>query len=245
MDNLNLNRHISQRFNAELESLLSKVMAMGGLVERQLEDGLLSLSELDEELGQQVMNSDYKINAMEIEIDEFCIQMLAQRTPVASDLRVILGSMKAIGDLERIGDQAEKLGHFSTILSQNHYSQDLLTGVQSLGDRVRPMLSGALDAYARMDVEKALKVAKKDRKINAEFDNVMRQLITHMMEDPRSIRPALQAQWCARSLERIANHTCNICEYIVYMVTAENVRHVSLDEVRKAFKRQKAAEAAE
>ena len=231
MDQINLGKHISHQFNEEMEDVRNKVLAMGGLVEEQTAQGLKALLELDRELGQIVATSDYKINALEVEIDEECTQIIALRQPAASDLRVIVTIIKTITDLERIGDQAEKLGRFAVELADASGDKKMMNGIANLGQHVRSMLQGTLDAFARMDVESALTVATEDKRINREYDSVMRQLITHMMEDPRQITNSLHALWCARSLERIANHSCNICEYIVYAVSGRVIRHTSIEQV--------------
>jgi len=228
-NDLYLSQHISQRFNVELEEIRNSVMRMGGMVEKQISSGLQALLNADSELGQVVATSDFEINALEVDIDEQCTQILARRQPAASDLRLVVAIIKTITDLERIGDEAEKLGRYSIMLSQENVTPGRFVELRHLGEHVKRMLHDALDAYARMDVDAALKTIKDDEMVNEEFDAISRQLITHMMEDPREIRNALRVSWCARALERIGDHTKNICEYVVYLVHGKNIRHTEND----------------
>ena len=222
-----LKGHISKRFNAELETIRNRVLTMGGLVETQVNNGIKCLLESDSELAEIVTRDDYKINHMEVEIDSQCVQILARRQPAASDLRLVVAIIKTITDLERIGDQAEKLGRNQLELIDDGASLSSYVNLEHLGNLVSRMLNSALDAFARMNVDEALKTIAMDEKINQEFESMMRQLITHMMEDPRTIRNALRVSWCARALERIGDHSKNICEYVVFLVRGKDVRHIS------------------
>ncbi len=224
--------HISKRFDSELEDIRNKVLSMGGLVETQVKDGIRALMTSDSAVAERVGNDDYKINAMEVEIDEECVQILARRQPAASDLRLLVAILKTITDLERIGDQAEKLGRFELELIDEGSSSKEFVKLEHLGELVSRMLNRALDAFARMDVEVALKTIKKDQKVDKEFESLMRQLITIMMEDPRTIKQALRVSWCARELERIGDHSINICEYVVYLVHGKDVRHITYDDLK-------------
>ncbi len=232
-NDLKLSQHISKRFNQELEEVRNQVLKMGGLVEQQVSDGLIALLEADQILGNKVVETDAQVNAMEVEIDETCTEILARRQPAASDLRLMVSIIKTITDLERIGDEAEKLGVNAIILSSKNNHSSQFAELHHLGESVKKMLNRALNAYARMDVEEALAVIESDQIVNKEFDNISRLLVLKMMEDPREIKNALRISWCARALERIGDHTKNICEYIVYLVKGKDVRHTSFKEMKK------------
>lgn len=226
-----LGQHISHQYDDDLESLRSRVLNMGGLVEKQVENALLALTKSDSSLADEVATSDYKVNAMEVTIDEECTQLIALRQPAASDLRLVMTIIKTITDLERIGDEAEKIGRHAVKLATVERTPTYFLEVKHMGERVRKMLHDSLDAFARMDTDAALTIAQGDREINDEYDALVRQLITHMMEDPRAIKRALRVMWCARSLERIGDHAKNICEYIIYTVAGTDIRHTSFEQV--------------
>lgn len=226
-----LGQHISQRYTHNLEDIRNKVLVMGGLVEAQADNAVKALMELDATLAEEVSVSDYKVNKMEVAIDELCIQVIARNQPAASDLRLVMAVVKVITDLERIGDEAEKIGRYSIKLAKKQTVNKMHAELAHLSELVLSMLHDALDAFARMDTELALKIVAKGDKINTEYNNVSRLLITHMMEDPRNIKSVLRVTWCARSLERIGDHSRNICEYVVYLVKGEDIRHTNLDDV--------------
>lgn len=228
MDKLHLDQHISQQFNQELEDIRNRVLAMGGLVERQVTNGLTALVENDGDLATEVSEADYQVNAMEVEIDEECIQVLARRAPTASDLRLIVAVIKAITDLERIGDEAEKLGRFAAELSGSNRTLEYRRELRHLGGLVQSMLHDSLDAFARLDADMALKVAQRDDDVDVEYDNLSRLLTTHLVEDPRRVSDLLMITWCARALERIGDHSVNICEYVVYLVKGRDIRHTNI-----------------
>ena len=233
MDKNTLSHHISQQFNAELEEIRNKVMTMGGLVEDQIESAIVALVSGDVEQAEGVISRDYQVNALEVAIDEKSIQILARRQPAASDLRLIVAVIKTITDLERMGDQAEKIARMAVHLAGLERPKSQYSELQHLGDQVRKMLRGSLDAFARMDAKAAAKVAQEDLKVDAEYDAIMRQMITFMMEDPRNLRRTLDIMWSARALERIGDHSRNICEYVIYLVKGKDVRHTSLEEMSK------------
>jgi len=233
MDKLNLTHHISQKFNEELEDVRNRVLAMGGLVEQQIVDALRALTEGDSELGRAIEKHDYKVNQMEVAIDEECSRILARRQPAASDLRLILAIIKTITDLERIGDEAEKIGRFAARLAEQERPNTNYREIEHLGNHVRTMLHDALDAFARLDAEAAFRVAKEDERVDGEYDALSRQSITFMMEDPRTIRRVLDVMWSARALERIGDHAKNICEYVIYLVRGKDVRHSGFEAMER------------
>ncbi|SES78175.1 phosphate signaling complex protein PhoU [Thalassotalea agarivorans] len=230
MDNLNIGRHISGQFNEDLERVINHVMQMGGLVQKQVTDSLQAVSEADEDLAKQVLANDYQINNFEVSIDDECTRIIAKRQPAAGDLRLILAIIKTIADLERIGDEAEKIAEVATE-SFSKSQQDLLNSLENLGNRVASFLQATLDCFTRMDAEAAIEAHKMDSKIDKEYEALMRQLMTYMMEDPRSIPQVMSVIWSARALERIGDRCQNICEYIIYFVKGKVVRHTSPEDM--------------
>jgi len=231
MDNLQIGRHISGQFNEDLERVINNVMHMGGLVEKQLTDALVSVGNADEALAQQVLSNDYQINAYEVSIDDECTRIIAKRQPAAGDLRLIMAIVKTIADLERIGDEAEKIAKVA-LESFSSQQQGLLLNLDNLGRRVLEFLQQALDAFTRMDVETAIKIHQTDDSINREYEALIRQLMTYMMEDPRSIPQVMTVIWSARALERIGDRCQNICEYIIYFVKGKSVRHTTSEDIK-------------
>jgi phosphate transport system protein len=244
METSDLSHHILSRYNADLQGIRSGVLQMGGLVEQQLYNGVQALAEGDVRLGEEVARLDHKVNAMEVAIDDDCSRVLATRNPTASDLRLIVAVIKTITDLERIGDETEKLGHIAARLGSLERPADRYREVKHLGDLVAEMIHGAIDSFARLDTDAALAVARRDRIVDEEYEAIQRQCITFMMEDPRTIRRALDVLWVARALERIGDHAKNICEYVVYMVLGKDIRHLAIDDVEQALAAARAARSA-
>jgi len=222
--------HISRRFNKDIEDLRNTVLGMGGLVETQLSLAIAAIVSGDSELGLQVAKDDYKVNNLEVDIDEECSRILATRAPAAGDLRLIVAIIKTITDLERIGDEAEKIGFLASKLAAMDRPPDSYRELKNLGSHVSHMLRDAMNAFARLDVTEALEVVREDELVDDEYDAITRQCITFMMEDPRSIKRVMNVTWAARSLERIGDHAKNICEYVIYMVEGRDIRHTDISE---------------
>ena len=222
-------RHISRKYDEALEDVRTSVLEMGGLVEEQITSALAALAEFDSEIGERVVRDDYKINRLEVQIDEECTRIIALHQPAASDLRLVIAIIKTITDLERMGDEAEKIGRTAVRLGGNAPRRMRYAGVRNLGRHVQQMVHQALDAFARLDVEAAVDIAREDKTVDLEYAACMRELVTYMMEDPRRISEVLDMIWCARALERIADHAKNIGEYIVFLVKGKDIRHTSLE----------------
>ena len=232
MEKMNLNKHISGQFNAELDDIRNRVLAMGGLVERQLEQALDALAGLDAELAKTVIDGDHKVNGMEVAIDEECTRIIAKRQPAASDLRLILAISKTITDLERIGDACVRIAK-AAVDKRAKSQEPLLVSIESMGRHATRTLHATLDALARMDAEQAFELHKEDAKLDKEYEGIIRQLMTYMMEDPRSISVVLVVLWAALVVKRVGDRCKNIFEYIIYYVKGKDVRHTSYEDMEK------------
>lgn len=229
-----MQEHIYKQYDAELESVRAKVLQMGGLVEQQIVQALESLVNADPKLADEVIANDHRVNALEVSIDEDCSHIIARRQPAAGDLRMIMMVVKTITDLERIGDEATKVAR----VAQKIYEADRMFApkfgeIKTMVTLVREMLRTSLDAFARLDMSKTADVARQDEQVDERFRAAMRQLITYMLEDPRTISMSLEVLFVAKAIERIGDHAKNIAEYVVYMVKGKDVRHTSVEEIEK------------
>lgn len=220
--------HVSRQFNEDLSGLHEHVGAMGRLVAAQLADSIRALVDNDHELAAQVIARDPEVNAMELRIDEECSLVLVRRQPAAGDLRLVFAILKAVTDLERIGDLAKRVA--KTAIETASGTVRFGPQVSHLGAMVQAQLGKSLDAFSRLDVSTALQIRQEDRPIDEECKAVTRQLLTYMMEDTRTIGPALSLVWAARSLERIGDHAKNLAEYVFYAVHGKDVRHMTSEE---------------
>ncbi|MBI2992981.1 MAG: phosphate signaling complex protein PhoU [Gammaproteobacteria bacterium] len=233
MSSSSIPQHISRQFDNDLENIRTRVLGMGGLVEQQLATALRALTEANPELGEKVISNEVKVNTLEVTIDEECTRILARRQPAAGDLRLVMAVAKTITDLERIGDESEKIAKMAIDLAGKQGPRSYYIGINAMGNHVRRMVNGALDAFARMDSKAALEVAKGEPESDDQYIALLRQLITYMMEDPRSIGSSLDAIWVARAMERIGDHARNICENVIYFVEGKDVRHISIEEMER------------
>jgi phosphate transport system protein len=233
MENLHLDKHISQQFDSDLEALKSQVLEMGGVVEQQVIDAVKALETADDKIARHVIEVEDDVDMREVDLDEACTMVLACRQPAASDLRMVLTVTKMIRDLERMGDEAQKIAKMAIELSESGAAPGGYDEVRHMGSLVQKMVNSVLDAFARFDVNKALEVAKADKQVDREYKTAMREIVTYMMEDPRSISRVMNILWALRSLERIGDHTRNIAEHIIFLVKGLDVRHTSVSEIEK------------
>ncbi|MDP1557434.1 MAG: phosphate signaling complex protein PhoU [Nitrosomonas sp.] len=231
---MKIKEHISKRFDADLEEVRTRVLQMGGLVEQQIEHAIEALTNGNEELIEQVITRDHGVNAMEVSIDEICNQIIARRQPTASDLRMIMMVIKTITDLERIGDEAEKIARMARLIyATERIHKPRFVEIKHVASIAVDMVHKALDAFARLDLNAAAQVVRQDEQVDEEFLSIMRQLITFMMEDPRTISTSLETIFVAKAIERIGDHAKNMSEYVVYMVKGKDVRHVTAEEIER------------
>lgn len=220
--------HTSKQFDADLEDIRSRVLQMGGVVETQIMAAIDGLSTGNEELISRVIETEPRVNNSEKEIDDACVHVVARRQPAASDLRLIMGVSKIVTDLERIGDEAEKIARMARqIYGRGALSIPRSIDVRQTGDKAVLMLRRVLDAMARLDAAAAEKLIAEDKLIDTEFRAIVRQLITYMMEDPRTISTALDIVWAAKAIERVGDHAKNIAEQVIYIVHGTDVRHTA------------------
>ncbi|WP_096086596.1 phosphate signaling complex protein PhoU [Agaribacterium haliotis] len=236
MDTLHLDQHISAQFNEDLEHLRTKLLEMGGLVEDQLKDAVKAIETADGALAEKVIETEKEVDQREMALDQESITILARRQPAASDLRLVMMVTKATRDLERVGDEANKIAKMAIAL--NAEGSDGGRGyveLRHLAANVIRVLNTVLDAFARYDVESAMDVVREDKIIDTEYKSAVREMITYMMEDPRAISRVMNIMWALRALERIGDHARNIAEQVIYLVHGTDVRHISIGDIERAL----------
>jgi phosphate transport system protein len=229
-----MTEHISKQFEADLDTTRTRVLQMGGLVEAQILAAIDAFGSGDAARGAQVIENERRVNGYEVSIDGACNHIVVKRQPAASDLRLIMGISKIVTDLERIGDEAEKIARMAKAIHEHggHHAQRFPAVRHAAQIAVR-MLRQSLDSFARLDAAAAADVLKEDTAIDQEFTSVLRQLITYMMEDPRTITPALEIVWVAKAIERIGDHAKNLAEQVIYIVRGTDVRHTAFADVER------------
>ena len=228
-------KHLSTQFDSELNSVSSRVMELGGLVESQIRQAIYALSQFSMEAVEQVASIEQRVNAMEVEIDHELSSIIARRQPTARDLRLLIAFSKATANLERMGDEAHKMARMVKSIIESGAARSLPSSdLRMAADLASGLLRKALDAFARLDTKAALDILKEDDLIDKEFDGFVRKLVTYMMEDPRTISASLDLLFLAKAIERIGDHSKNVAELIIYLVKGKDVRHTTLDEIESA-----------
>ena len=228
--------HTSKHFDAELETIRARVLEMGGIVEYQIRYAVEALRSDDTALVSRVIHDEARVNQLERDIDEACTQVIARRAPAANDLRFLTMVYKTLTDLERIGDEAKKIALVARSLRLAERPGPGLAQIQRVATLVIDMLRGALDGLARLEAQVMPDVVRQDEEVDEHFKGILRQLLTYMIEDPRTISRSIDAIFVAKSLERIGDHAKNISEYVIYMTKGKDVRHVSIEEIEAAAK---------
>jgi phosphate transport system protein len=230
-------KHLSTQFDSELNGVSSRVMELGGLVESQIRQAIHALAQFNAEAAQQVLDTEDKVNAMEVDIDRELSSIIARRQPTARDLRLLMAISKTTANLERVGDEAAKIARMVRSIIDSGSARNLpASELRVEADLASGLLRKALDAFARLDCNTALAILKEDDLIDKEFDGFVRKLITYMMEDPRTISASLDLLFLAKALERVGDHAKNIAEFIIYVVKGADVRHSSIEEIESALK---------
>jgi phosphate transport system protein len=227
-------KHLSSQFDADLNAVSSKVLEMGGLVESQIIAAMQALNEFDIAIADQVIAAEAQLNMMEVEIDEECSNIIARRQPAARDLRLLMAISKTITNLERAGDEAEKIAKRVKRINEDGGGRTVnIAEIKLSGEMAVSILRRALDAFARLDTVAAAQIVRDDKAIDDEFRAFVRKLVTYMMEDPRTISAGLDYLFIAKAVERIGDHAKNIAEFIIYIVKGTDVRHISRDQLER------------
>ena len=225
-------KHLSTQFDSELNAVSSRVMELGGLVESQLRLAIYALSQFSAESADQVIEVEHRVNGMELDIDRELSSIIARRQPTARDLRLLIAISKTTANLERAGDEAEKIARMVKSIIKSGAARTLPSSdLRVAAELASGLLRKALDAFARLDTAAAVSILKEDDQIDEEFDGFVRKLITYMMEDPRTISPSLDLLFVAKAIERVGDHAKNIAEQIIYIVMGNDVRHTPIDKV--------------
>ena len=228
-----MTRHISEQYDLELSQIKELLMEMGGLVEQQVNHACSSLIGHDMALAETVRDTESRLNQLEVELDDHCVSIIAKRQPTAGDLRSVVSVMKVITDLERIGDEADRIAKMALTIADAKIPTDQYADFRDIHGKVGKMLSRALDAFARQDIESALRVIQADEEIDKGYNTLVRRCIEAMRDQPEEIENSISVMWAARALERIGDHAKNIGEYVIYQVKGLDVRHAGDTQVEE------------
>ena len=230
-------KHLSTQFDTELTAVSTRVLELGGLVESQIRHAIYALAQFSTEAASQVIEAEARVNSMEVDIDRELSSIIARRQPTARDLRLLIAISKTTANLERVGDEAEKIARMVKSIIESGSARSLPSlELRVASDLASGLLRKALDAFARLDTTAAVAIMKEDNLIDLEFDGFVRKLITYMMEDPRTISPSLDLLFLAKAIERIGDHAKNVAEFIVYIVKGTDVRHTAIEQIESAVK---------
>jgi phosphate transport system protein len=230
-------KHLSSQFDSELSGVSTRVMEMGGMVESQIRTAVYALSQFSAEAAEQVMETETRVNLMEVQIDRELSSIIARRQPTARDLRLLIAISKTTANLERAGDEAVKIARMVKSIIGSGGARNLPASELSVAaDLASGLLRKALDAFARLDASAAVMILKEDDLIDREFDGFVRKLITYMMEDPRTISSSLDLLFLAKAIERIGDHSKNIAEFIIYVVKGADIRHTSMEQIESVVR---------
>jgi len=230
-------KHLSSQFDAELNSISTHVLEMGGLVESQLHQAIYALVNMSRETAEQVLETERRINQMEVDIDHAIISTIGRRQPTARDLRFLMAISRTTQNLERAGDEVARIARMVKSIIESGSPRSLpVSELRLASDLAAGLLRKTLDSFARLDTAMALNIIKEDNAIDMEYDGFLRKLITYMMEDPRTISPSLDLLFLAKSLERVGDHAKNIAEQIIFIVKGADVRHTPMDKVESVVR---------
>jgi len=232
-----VDKHLSTQFDTELTAVSTRVLELGGLVESQIRQAIVALSQFSVEVANEVVANEVRVNAMEVEIDHDLSSIIARRQPTARDLRLLIAISKTTANLERAGDEAAKIARMVLSIINSGAPRNLPSlELRVASDLASNLLNKALDAFARLDAQAALEILKEDDAIDREFGGFVRKLVTFMMEDPRTISPSLDLLFLAKAIERVGDHAKNIAEFIIYVVKGADVRHTSIENVEQVVR---------
>ena len=223
--------HYSAKYDAELADLRVHTLVMGRLVEKQLKNAIDAMIFGDRQIAKRVTVDEIAVNRMEVDIDSKCMEVLARRQPTAGDLRFVMMNIKTVNDLERMGDEAGRVARMATRVAEQPGGITTYDDIEAVGSRVLNLFHETLEAFEETDDFRALALIKQDKKVDKKYKNTLKRIIQWMTADPESIPDAVDILWAIRSLERIGDRSCNICQHVIYLARGEDIRHINIDDI--------------